>query len=64
MKKLLFGMCVLASIVFVTSCRMGGSSTPLTREETSVRQGDEGLDLQVDSSIEGYSLVFKNLDFK
>lgn len=57
-------MCVLASIVFVTSCRMGGSSTPLTREETSVRQGDEGLDLQVDSSIEGYSLVLKNLDFK
>lgn len=64
MKKLLFGMCVLASIVFVTSCRMSGSSTPLTREETSVRQGDEGLDLQVDSSIEGYSLVLKNLDFK
>ena len=60
MKKLLFGMCVLASIVFVTSSRMGGSSTPLTREETSVRQGDEGLD----SSIEGYSLVLKNLDFK
>lgn len=53
-------MCVLASIVFVTSCRMSGSSTPLTREETSVRQGDEGLD----SSIEGYSLVLKNLDFK